>query len=94
MAPVTKLSEGSTLVSKQMKGASEEDFPGHTASEESTLVVTSGSVILRFDDEDVPLEVGDAHVIPADKWHRVVPNPEFTAVHSMPKTIRFDFRRQ
>ncbi|MCQ9337395.1 hypothetical protein NQ011_12010 [Corynebacterium phoceense] len=35
------------------------------------------------------VRAGDSVVIPVDVWHEIVADPDFTAVHIMPKDIRF-----
>lgn len=91
MRRVTTLANGAALVAKRMTGSSGTAFPEHTASLESALVVTDGQCVIRFPDDDHQLGAGDSHVIPADEWHQVVADPQFTAVHVMPKDIRFTF---
>lgn len=34
---------------------------------------------------------GDTFWVPPDQWHQVVADPDYKAVHVMPKEIRFDF---
>ncbi|WP_312714914.1 cupin domain-containing protein [Corynebacterium flavescens] len=66
-------------------------WPRHRASVESVLVVTEGRCIFKFPDADHGVSAGDSLVIPADVWHKIVADPAFTAVHIMPKEIRFTF---
>ena len=56
---------------------------------ESVLVVTEGRCIVKFPDADHGVRAGDSVVIPVDVWHEIVTDPDFTAVHIMPKDIRF-----
>ena len=91
MRKVTTLADGAELVAKRMEGASGTAFPAHTASLESVLVVTGGRCIISFSGTDHHLVAGDSFVVPADEWHQVVADPEFAAVHVMPKDIRFTF---
>lgn len=88
---VTPLEEGSLLVAKRMEGAEGISFPGHTASVESVLVVTEGRCVVKFRDADRVLSAGDTFLVPPDEWHQVVADPDFRAVHVMPKEIRFEF---
>ncbi|HLS26783.1 MAG TPA: AraC family ligand binding domain-containing protein [Beutenbergiaceae bacterium] len=94
MKKVTALQEGSLFSAKQMQGASGTAFPGHTASTESVLVVTEGRCIIEFAGSSHTLSAGDAFVVPPEEWHQVTGDPDFTAVHVMPKDIRFDFRER
>lgn len=87
----TPLAEGSSLVAKQMHGSSGSPFPRHKASVESVLVVTEGRCTIRFETSHQTLAAGHTAVIPADEWHQVEAEPHFTAVHVMPKEIRFTF---
>ena len=90
--PTTRsLEEGELFDTKQMAADSGAAMPRHRASIESALIVTEGRCIVRFDDEDRRLSVGDSLILPADVWHAVVADPEFTAIHIMPKGIRFTF---
>ena len=93
MRKVTTLADGAVLVAKRMEGASGTAFPAHTASLESVLVVTAGQCVISFPDADHQLAAGDSFVVPADEWHQVVADPQFTAVHVMPKDIRFTFAK-
>lgn len=91
MRKTTALREGAVLVTKEMKGTDGTSFPRHTASLESALVVLAGSCTITFPDTAHELRAGDTFVVPADEVHQVVGTPDFTAVHVMPKDIRFDF---
>lgn len=91
MTTTATLAEGSRLVAKRMQASSGTSFPRHKASIESVLVVTEGRCTLRYDSSTETLEAGDTAAIPADEWHRVEADPGFTAVHVMPKEIRFTF---
>ncbi|AXH97914.1 cupin domain-containing protein [Ornithinimicrobium avium] len=75
-----------------MRGTDGTAFPRHTASVESVLVLLEGSCTISFPDAAHELRAGDTFVVPADEVHQVVGTPDFTAVHVMPKDIRFDFR--
>lgn len=91
MKKVTPLKKGADFVTKRMEADSGTAFPKHTASVESVLVVTQGRCVVKFPDTDHALEAGDSFVVPAEEWHQVVADPEFSAVHIMPHQIRFDF---
>lgn len=91
MRKVTPLETGSLFETKRMEGASGVSFPSHRASIESVLVVTEGRCIIKFSDADHGLEAGDSFVVPADEWHQVIADPDFKAVHIMPKEIEFEF---
>lgn len=91
MKKVTPLKNGADFVTKRMEADSGEAFPEHTASVESVLVVTRGRCVVKFPDADHALEAGDSFVVPADVWHQVVADPDFSAVHIMPHQIRFEF---
>ena len=88
---ITPLSEGAMFDTKQMEAGEGVSWPRHKASTESVLVVTEGRCILEFPDADRPVAAGESLIIPADVWHEVVPAPAFTAIHIMPKDIRFTF---
>ena len=92
MRKTADLQEGAVLVTKQMVGTDGTAFPPHTASLESALIVVEGSCTITFPDATHELRGGDTFVIPADEVHHVTGTPDFTAVHVMPKDIRFDFR--
>lgn len=92
MRQTTPLREGAVLVTKEMKGTDGTKFPSHTASLESVLVVLDGSCTITVGGAAHELRAGDTFVVPADEVHQVVGAPDFTAVHVMPKDIRFDFR--
>lgn len=91
MKKTTPLSEGEVLVTKEMRGTDGTEFPRHTASLESVLVMLEGSATITFGDTVHELRAGDTFVVPADEVHQVVGTPDFTAVHIMPKDIRFAF---
>ena len=88
---VTPLEEGTLFVTKRMEATEGISWPRHRASVESVLVVTEGRCIFKFPDADHGVSAGDSLVIPADVWHKIVADPAFTAVHIMPKEIRFTF---
>lgn len=92
MRQTTPLREGAVLVTKEMKGTDGTEFSRHAASLESVLVVLDGSCTLTLADAAHELRAGDTFVVPADEIHQVAGTPDFTAVHVMPKDIRFDFR--
>lgn len=88
---VTPLEEGSLFDTKRMEASSGISWPRHKASTESVLVVTEGRCLVKFPDADHEASAGDSVVIPADMWHELVADPDFTAIHIMPKGIRFTF---
>lgn len=92
MRQTRDLREGVVLVTKEMRGTDGTEFPRHTASLESALVVLEGSCTITFSDRAHELRAGDTFVVPAEEVHQVVGTPDFTAVHVMPKDIRFDFK--
>lgn len=92
MNKTVALEEGSVLVTKRTVGTDGSSFPVHTASHESALVVLEGICTITFPDTVHELRAGDTFVVPADEVHQVAGSPDFTAVHIMPKDIRFDFR--
>lgn len=91
MRKVTPLEIGSLFETKRMEGESGTSFPKHRASTESVLVVTEGRCIIKFSNADHALQAGDSFVVPADEWHQVAADPDFKAVHIMPKEIEFKF---
>ena len=78
-------------MSKQMQAASGTALPKHRASDESVLVVTEGQCVVALEGTEHILKRGDSFVVPADVWHQITADPHFTAVHVMPKEIRFEF---
>ncbi len=82
---------GPGLVAKQMQASAGQSFPRHRASAESVLVVTEGRCIIRFTATDQTVGAGQTAVITANEWHHVEASPSFTAVHVIPKEIRFAF---
>lgn len=88
---VTPLQEGVLFTTKRMEATSGMSMPRHRSSIESVLVVTEGQCIIKFDDKNHALAQGESFVVPAQMWHQVVADPDFKAVHIMPKEIRFEF---
>lgn len=88
---VTPLQEGVLWVTKRMEATSGASLPRHRASIESVLVVTEGQCILNLSDAYEVLGQGDSFVVPAHVWHQITADPDFRAVHIMPKEIRFEF---
>lgn len=91
---VTPLQEGELWVTKQMEGTSGVSLPGHRASIESVVVVIEGQCVIRFPDADHVLMQGASFVVPPGAWHQVTADPDFKAIHIMPKEIRFDFSKE
>lgn len=91
MKKTVDLADGSALMTKRMEGTDGAAFPSHTASLESALVMLSGSCTVTFPDSTHELQPGDTLIIPADEVHQVVGTPDFSAVHIMPRDIRFRF---
>ena len=92
MKRTVSLEDGDVLMTKRMEGTDGTAFPKHTASLESALVVLEGVCTISFPDAEYELRAGDTFIVPADVVHQVVGNPDFKAIHIMPKDIRFDFR--
>ena len=92
MRRTVSLSDGAVLITKRMEGTDGSEFPRHTASHESVLVVMTGKCRIVFPDAAHDLNPGDTFIVPADEVHQVIGQPDFTAIHIMPKDIRFDFR--
>lgn len=92
MYKTVPLNEGSILVTKRMEGTNGAEFPKHTASLESALVMLEGTATITFGDDVHTLNAGDTFIVPADEVHQVTAAPDFKAVHIMPKDIRFNFR--
>lgn len=91
MKKAVSLGEGQEVVTKMMIGTEGTAFPAHTASHESVLVVVEGTCTITFPDAVHALRTGDTFIVPADEVHHVVGQPDFKAVHIMPKDIHFDF---
>lgn len=91
MRRTVDLLEGAVLMTKRMEGTDGNEFPRHTASLESALVMLEGSCTIAFPDAAHELRPGDTFIVPADVAHQVVGTPDFQAIHIMPKAIRFDF---
>ena len=92
MKKTTSLEQGAALMTKRMEGTDGTEFPRHTASLESALVLLEGTCTVEFPDRSHDLSAGETLIVPADEVHRVVGTPDFVAVHVMPADIRFDFR--
>ncbi len=92
MYRTVSLKEGDVLQTKRMEGSDGAEFPKHSASLESVLVVLEGSCTIAFDKDVHVLNAGDTFIVPADDVHQVVANPDFKAIHIMPKDIRFVFK--
>jgi quercetin dioxygenase-like cupin family protein len=92
MKKTVSLTEGAVLVAKRMEGTEGTAFPAHSASLESALVMLEGSGTITFPNAVHELRAGDTFIVPADEVHQVVGTPGFTAVHVMPKDIRFNFK--
>lgn len=91
MKRTVSLAEGAVFVTKRMEATDGTEFPKHTASLESVLVVMEGSCTLQFADSAHHLRPGDTFIVPAHEVHQVIGTPDFKAVHIMPKDIRFNF---
>lgn len=92
MKKTVSLEDGAVFMTKRMEGTDGSEFPKHTASLESVLVMLEGSCTITFPDAAHELRPGDTFIVPAGEVHQVVGTPHFEAVHIMPKDIRFDFR--
>lgn len=92
MRKTVDLREGAVLMAKRMEGTDGTEFPKHTASLESVLVMLEGSCTIHFPDAAHELSPGDTFIVPAGVVHQVIATPDFAAVHIMPRDIRFDFR--
>ena len=92
MKRTVSLEAGDVLMTKRMEGTDGTEFPRHKASLESALVVLSGACTITFPDAAHELRAGDTFIVPAGEVHQIVGRPDFTAVHIMPRDIRFDFR--
>ncbi len=91
MRKTVDLRHGAVLMTKRMEGTDGTGFPRHTASLESALVMLEGSCAITLPDAIHELRVGDTFIVPANVVHHVVGTPDFTAIHIMPKDIRFNF---
>lgn len=85
------LEEGELFDTKQMSATGGATMPRHRPSQESALIITQGRCIVSFDEGSRTLGQGDSIILPEGVWHSVQADPEFTAVHIMPKGIRFTF---
>ena len=56
------------------------------------LVILEGVCAITFGEVTRELRAGDTFIVPADEVHQVVGLPDFTAIHVMPKDIRFNFK--
>ncbi|RSZ64200.1 cupin domain-containing protein [Corynebacterium hylobatis] len=92
MRKTTSLKDGTVLSTKRMEGVDGAGFPPHTASHESALVILEGTCTITFGEVSHELHAGDTFIIPADEVHQVVGLPDFTAIHVMPRDIRFNFK--
>lgn len=88
---VTELEQGEVFETKRMEAVEGVQWPRHKASHESVLVVTEGRLSVEYSDAQPVVLAGESIVIPAETWHEIVPDPTFTAIHIMPKGIRFTF---
>ena len=86
---VRTLASGSHLVTKQMEAPAGALLPKHLANLESILFIHVGECILHINDEDKPLQVGEAFVVPADTQHQIKALTDFRGIHIMPKEIEF-----
>lgn len=91
MRKTVDLLQGAVLMTKRMEGTDGTEFPRHTASLESALVMLEGSCTITFPDAVHELRPGDTFIVPADLVHHVVATPNFKAIHIMPRDIRFNF---
>lgn len=92
MKRTVPLKDGDVLMTKRMEGTDGAAFPEHTASLESALVILEGACAITLPDAVHELRAGDTFIVPANEVHQVVGQPDFTAIHIMPKDIRFTFR--
>lgn len=92
MRRTADLLQGAQLITKRMEAIEGTEFPSHTASLESVLVMLEGSCTITFPDAVHELRAGDTFIVPAEEPHQVVGTPDFSAIHVMPRDIGFDFR--
>lgn len=85
------LEEGELFDIKQMSATDGATMPRHKASTESALVVTHGQCVVHFDEGARTLAQGESVILGEGVWHAIQADPEFGAVHIMPKGIRFTF---
>lgn len=90
-AVVTPLGEGKNLLTKQMRAHAGQLLPKHRANLESAIVLVQGECAMMLDQEEHILHQGESLVIPAEVWHQIRAMEDFTAIHIMPKGIRFEF---
>ena len=90
-ANVKPLGEGKNLVTKQMRAKAGQLLPKHMATVESALVVVQGECAMMLGQEDHILVQGSSLIIPAEVWHQIRATEDFTAIHIMPKGIKFEF---
>ena len=90
--PKTKLlSEGKSFIAKEMVANAGVFLPKHLASTETVLVVQKGVCVIHFEEEDHILNQDDVFIVPANTIHQIETKQEFTAVHLMPKVVKFEF---
>jgi len=88
---VSLLGAGEKLLGKQMKANAGELLPKHTASVESVLVVIEGSCLFKLPEKEEKLHAGEMIIVPAEIPHQIKAIEDLTAIHIMPKDIKFEF---
>ena len=90
---VKVLATGTEFVAKEMRGNAGELLPKHFANTESILHILEGACILHINNEEHFLKKGDTFSIPAEAIHQIEVVEDYSAVHFMPKDIKFHFLR-
>ncbi len=88
---VRSLATGTDFVAKQMEGKAGDLLPLHSADIESIMFIHEGACYLKMNNEDILLQPGDAHIIPADVKHQFKVTEDLKGVHFMPRKIKIEF---
>lgn len=88
---VRQLASGDNLVAKEMRASEGDLLPEHSANLESILFVQEGQCIFNMKGEEQLLKAGDCIIVPPEIRHQIRAKTDFSAVHFMPKEIKFKF---
>ncbi|RXJ44337.1 cupin domain-containing protein [Gelidibacter gilvus] len=78
------LSEGKVFKNLKMMAEANTIGPKHLSVEESVLVILKGKAVLKINDKEYALEVGETKIIPGGIEHYLEIIEDTEAIHIMP----------
>ncbi len=78
------LNEGKVFKNLKMIAEANTIGPKHLSVDESVLVILKGKAVLKINDKDYSLEVGDTKIIPGGVEHYLEVIEDTEAIHIMP----------